>query len=140
MSSYPEQNPQYARGMMQAAAVEAANVRNVFAALLKAFPPIERDAFVSMPSSFDRYMRAHNALRRAAEACALLGDDVAIPERLPERPATKMVKVEAPKENATYKETRGMGKEGKGLPSELLLTENLAWLEGYQPGTTKPNQ
>jgi len=137
MSSYPEQNPQYARGMMQAAAVEAANVRNVFAALLKAFPPIERDAFVSMPSSFDRYMRAHNALRKAAEACALLGDDVAIPERLPERPATKMIKIEAPKEGGSYKETRGRGKSGEGLPPQMLLNDATAWLETYVPGVTK---
>jgi len=141
MTSKYEPNPQYARGQMQAAYQEALNVRGEFSALLKGFGGIARQAYDNPPNSWDRYVRAYHRLRLAAERCASLGDDVSIPAQLPENPEViKMVKVEAPKENATYKETRGMGKEGKGLPSELLLTENLAWLEGYQPGTTKPNQ
>ena len=138
MSNYPEQNPQYARGQMQAAYQEAQNVRGEFSALLKGFGGIARQAYDNPPNSWDRYVRAYHRLRLAAERCASIGDDVSIPAQLPENPEViKMVKVEAPRENASYRETRGMGKSGEGLPPQMLLHEATSWLEGYVPGVTK---
>jgi hypothetical protein len=108
------------------------NIRRAFQGSLVGIESIARDAY-SRPQAWVRYDRAYAKLLSLAQSCALMGDTVSIPARLAETAPSKMISISAPVVDTSYRETRGLGPSGMGMPAKV----NLDWLSDQADKTLK---
>jgi hypothetical protein len=121
-------NDAYQRGMAHAQAQERANAQN---ALNQGLADLQRVSLNrdTTQAGRDSYNRCWNRVEKAAQRVASITDGaivdgnvteaaVTIPAWLPPPTPTKeqTVTVRAPRTDGAYRETKGMGPSGKGLP------------------------
>lgn len=114
-------NPAYARGIEQAQQQFKENTRLELEAELANLRRVspDRDRCQATRDGYERcYKRLESTARRYA---GLIGAPVQIPKYLP-KPSTRDEFVNvgpAPAEVATYRETRGLGPSGRGIPPAI---------------------
>ena len=137
-------NNAYRRGVLAAQAQERANVQSALTTALADLKRVslKRDTTVAARDAYDRcYSRVVKAAERAALALVgsigedgkvITGPKITIPAWLPPpTPAAEQtVSIGAPRADASYRESKGMGKSGRGgpAPGESGTDAHEAWL------------